>query len=71
MIDKKFFFRGIFLGLFVAHVVLGASVHPNSPINFSGMKSAIILRGDSKTAYRDPAAQARRRPRITWMLIAL
>jgi hypothetical protein len=35
---------------------LGANTGLNAPIDFSKIKSTIVLRGDSKNAYRDPAA---------------
>ncbi len=55
MLGKKVFLTGFFLGLFVADVVSGANTNLNAAINFSGIKSPIVLRGDSRTAYRDPA----------------
>ena len=56
MLGKKVLFTGFFLGLFVAHALSGVNTGTNAPIDFSGIKSPIVLRGDSKTAYRDPAA---------------
>jgi len=56
MFGKKVFLTGFFLGLFITHSVLGQSTGLNTAIDFSGLKSPIVLRGDSKNAYRDPAA---------------
>ncbi|GAI91493.1 unnamed protein product [marine sediment metagenome] len=56
MPGKKVLFTGFFLGLFVAQAVSGANTEPNAAVDFSGIKSPIVLRGDSRTAYRDPAA---------------
>jgi len=56
MIGKKVLLTGFFVGLFVACAASGANTDRNAPINFSDIKSPIVLRGDSKTAYRDPAA---------------
>jgi len=55
MLGKKILFTGFFLGLFVAQAISGANTEPNAAIDFSGIKSPIVLRGDSRTAYRDPA----------------
>lgn len=44
------------VGLFLAHAVSHAGAGLNAPIDFSRIKSPIVLRGDSKNAYRDPAA---------------
>lgn len=56
MFGKKLFLTGLLLGLFIAHSLLGANTSLNAPIDFSKIKSPIVLRGDSKNAYRDPAA---------------
>jgi len=56
MFGKKLFLTCFIIGLFVVHSVSGQSTGLNAPIDFSGIKSHIVLRGDSRTAYRDPAA---------------
>ena len=42
--------------LLAAHTVSGGETDCRAPIDFSKIKSPIVLRGDSRTAYRDPAA---------------
>jgi hypothetical protein len=56
MINKKVFYVVVFLGLFVVHGVSDGKTDLNKAIDFSGLESAIVLRGDSKRAFRDPAA---------------
>lgn len=55
-LGNKVFFTVFFLGLLVVHVVSSGKTNLNAAIEFSRLKSAIVLRGDSRTAYRDPAA---------------
>lgn len=56
MFGKKVFYVSLFLVLFVSQVVLGSSVEAGLAIDFGRLKSPIILRGDSKRSFRDPAA---------------
>ena len=56
MVSKKLFFAGFFLWLFFVHGVSSGKTNLNKAIDFSGIKSPIVLRGDSRTAFRDPAA---------------
>jgi hypothetical protein len=56
MLAKKVLFTASFIGLFVADALLAGNTGVNAPIDFSSIRSPIVLRGDSKTAYRDPAA---------------
>jgi len=56
MFGKKVFFMCFVVGLFVGHEVSGSNAEVDSGIDFSGIKSPIVLRGDSKVAFRDPAA---------------
>ncbi|MHC4545641.1 MAG: sialidase family protein [Planctomycetota bacterium] len=56
MIIKKVFSIWFFVGLFVAQAVSGSNTGLDAVIDFSEIKSPIVLRGDSKRAFRDPAA---------------
>jgi len=55
MRGKKIFCIVVFWGLFVGHTVLCSESEVGSAIDFTRLKSPIVLRGDSKRAYRDPA----------------
>jgi hypothetical protein len=52
MVSKKLFFADFFLGLVIVHVVSGSNTGLDAVIDFSEIKSAIVLWIDSKRAHR-------------------
>ncbi len=56
MVNKKLFFADFILGLIIVLTASVSEADVGSAIDFSGLKSPIVLRGDLKRAFRDPVA---------------